>query len=165
MYSTQCHIDLHQCCCASQHLICSLHSHRCSLSGKDLNRQWIQPSRSLFPTVYHTKALMAWLQARNKSPFVRPLTVKLLTYMILVPKAFNWLEAILFSSMLHKMSAAQAHTMNYYYARKTSCPFAHRCTVTSMVTRDLRTFLCTAARVPGAQEHRRYEMQCTVCYW
>ena len=56
----------------------TLCSHRCSLSGKDLNRQWIQPSRSLFPTVYHTKALMAWLQARNKSPFVCPLTTTLM---------------------------------------------------------------------------------------
>lgn len=30
-------------------------NYRCNLSGVDLNRQWIDPSRKLHPTIYHTK--------------------------------------------------------------------------------------------------------------
>jgi len=36
-------------------------SHRCNLSGTDLNRQWIRPSASLHPTIYHTKALIQYM--------------------------------------------------------------------------------------------------------
>uniref|UniRef100_A0A914XTX5 Cytosolic carboxypeptidase 1 n=1 Tax=Plectus sambesii TaxID=2011161 RepID=A0A914XTX5_9BILA len=36
-------------------------SHRCSLVGQDLNRQWDNPSSVLHPTVYHTKGLLQWL--------------------------------------------------------------------------------------------------------
>ncbi len=30
-------------------------NYRCSLAGHDLNRQWIDPKRHLFPEIYHTK--------------------------------------------------------------------------------------------------------------
>ena len=33
-------------------------NYRCSLSGCDLNRQWIAPSSKLFPENYHTKLMM-----------------------------------------------------------------------------------------------------------
>jgi hypothetical protein len=46
-------------------------SHRCSLSGADLNRQWIDPDPVLFPTIYHTKGLLLYLQAMNRKPLVR----------------------------------------------------------------------------------------------
>ncbi|CAF0810559.1 unnamed protein product [Rotaria sordida] len=34
---------------------------RCSLATKDLNRQWSSPNSILFPTIYHTKGLIAYL--------------------------------------------------------------------------------------------------------
>lgn len=36
---------------------------RCSLATKDLNRQWSSPNSTLFPTIYHTKGLIAYLSA------------------------------------------------------------------------------------------------------
>lgn len=34
-------------------------SYRCSLAGTDLNRSWLDPSRKLHPTIYHTKQVRA----------------------------------------------------------------------------------------------------------
>uniref|UniRef100_A0AAY4BLL5 Cytosolic carboxypeptidase 1 n=1 Tax=Denticeps clupeoides TaxID=299321 RepID=A0AAY4BLL5_9TELE len=45
-------------------------SHRCSLSGEDLNRQWQNPSRDLHPTIYHTKGLLQYLSAQQRAPLV-----------------------------------------------------------------------------------------------
>ena len=47
----------------SIHLI----SHRCSLSGHDLNRQWKSPSRSLYPIIYWTKSLWKHLIENSKN--------------------------------------------------------------------------------------------------
>lgn len=33
-------------------------NYRCSLAGVDLNRVWLDPSRKLHPTIYHTKVMM-----------------------------------------------------------------------------------------------------------
>lgn len=33
-------------------------SYRCSLAGVDLNRTWVEPSRKLHPTIFHTKAMI-----------------------------------------------------------------------------------------------------------
>jgi murein tripeptide amidase MpaA len=33
-------------------------NYRCNLSGSDLNRQWIEPSKKSHPTVYFTKMLI-----------------------------------------------------------------------------------------------------------
>jgi hypothetical protein len=43
-------------------------SHRCSLSGQDLNRQWRTPSRALHPTIYWTKQLWAYITLVMKRP-------------------------------------------------------------------------------------------------
>ncbi|RTG82169.1 uncharacterized protein DC041_0006083 [Schistosoma bovis] len=43
--------------------------HRCSISGKDLNRHWINPSSSIHPTIYHTKMLMEFLTFCERSPY------------------------------------------------------------------------------------------------
>ncbi|XP_031558115.1 cytosolic carboxypeptidase 1-like [Actinia tenebrosa] len=45
-------------------------SHRCSLSGDDLNRQWLNPSMILHPIIYHTKGLLQYLKNINKPPIV-----------------------------------------------------------------------------------------------
>lgn len=45
-------------------------SHRCSLSGDDLNRRWINPSMLLHPTIYHAKGLLLYLQSIEKTPLV-----------------------------------------------------------------------------------------------
>ncbi|XP_042895363.1 cytosolic carboxypeptidase 1 isoform X2 [Parasteatoda tepidariorum] len=44
--------------------------HRCSLSGQDLNRQWITPNCRLHPTIYYTKSLLHYLASKNKRPLV-----------------------------------------------------------------------------------------------
>lgn len=44
----------------------SLNSHRCSLTGEDLNRQWTDPDPTLFPTVYHAKGLLQYLYSIGK---------------------------------------------------------------------------------------------------
>lgn len=44
--------------------------HRCSLSGDDLNRRWINPSMLLHPTIYHVKGLLLYLQSIEKTPLV-----------------------------------------------------------------------------------------------
>lgn len=36
-------------------------SHRCSLSGIDLNRVWNNPSPELHPTIYHTKGIIQYM--------------------------------------------------------------------------------------------------------
>lgn len=46
-------------------------SQRCSLSTKDLNRQWSSPNSTLFPTIYHAKGLIAYLSTCSS----RPITV------------------------------------------------------------------------------------------
>ncbi|XP_066567167.1 cytosolic carboxypeptidase 1 isoform X2 [Amia ocellicauda] len=45
-------------------------NHRCSLSGEDLNRQWQNPSPDLHPTIYHTKSLLQYLAAVQRTPLV-----------------------------------------------------------------------------------------------
>uniref|UniRef100_A0A8D0H580 tubulin-glutamate carboxypeptidase n=1 Tax=Sphenodon punctatus TaxID=8508 RepID=A0A8D0H580_SPHPU len=45
-------------------------NHRCSLSGDDLNRQWLAPSSQLHPTIYHTKGLLYYLRSINRTPLV-----------------------------------------------------------------------------------------------
>ena len=49
-------------------------SHRCSLSGEDLNRQWQNPNPELHPTIYHTKSLLQYLVHMQRTPLVWPLT-------------------------------------------------------------------------------------------
>uniref|UniRef100_F6YEB1 tubulin-glutamate carboxypeptidase n=1 Tax=Ciona intestinalis TaxID=7719 RepID=F6YEB1_CIOIN len=44
--------------------------HRCSLSGEDLNRTWLDPNPQFFPTIYHTKGLLQYLQSIQKAPLV-----------------------------------------------------------------------------------------------
>ncbi|GIY30058.1 hypothetical protein CDAR_445291 [Caerostris darwini] len=44
--------------------------HRVSLSGQDLNRQWITPNNRLHPTIYYTKSLFHYLTSKNKKPQV-----------------------------------------------------------------------------------------------
>lgn len=46
-------------------------SHRCSLSGEDLNRQWQNPNTELHPTIYHSKSLLQYLRATGRTPLVR----------------------------------------------------------------------------------------------
>jgi len=48
-------------------------SQRCSLATKDLNRQWSSPNSTLFPTIYHTKGLIAYLSTCTN----RPITVNI----------------------------------------------------------------------------------------
>lgn len=48
-------------------------SHRCSLSGEDLNRQWQNPNPELHPTIYHTKSLLQYLAHIQRAPLVWPL--------------------------------------------------------------------------------------------
>ncbi|XP_063679961.1 cytosolic carboxypeptidase 1-like isoform X2 [Bolinopsis microptera] len=43
-------------------------SHRCSLLGVDMNRQWINPHPNLYPTLYHTKGVIQLLVALGKRP-------------------------------------------------------------------------------------------------
>ncbi|KRX79333.1 Cytosolic carboxypeptidase 1 [Trichinella sp. T6] len=45
-------------------------NHRCSLAGKDLNRQWVAPERSMYPSIYHTKNLISYLHRIGRTPFV-----------------------------------------------------------------------------------------------
>ncbi|XP_044837186.1 cytosolic carboxypeptidase 4 isoform X2 [Mauremys mutica] len=45
-------------------------NHRCSLSGDDLNRQWLAPSCQLHPTIYHTKGLLYYLCNVGRAPLV-----------------------------------------------------------------------------------------------
>ncbi|NXC65813.1 CBPC4 carboxypeptidase, partial [Anhinga anhinga] len=45
-------------------------NHRCSLSGDDLNRQWLTPSSQLHPTIYHTKGLLYYLRSIGRAPLV-----------------------------------------------------------------------------------------------
>ncbi|KAF8764234.1 cytosolic carboxypeptidase 1-like isoform X3 [Argiope bruennichi] len=42
--------------------------HRLSLSGQDLNRQWITPNAHLHPTIYYTKSLFHYLASKSKKP-------------------------------------------------------------------------------------------------
>ena len=35
-------------------------NYRCNLAGVDLNRQWIDPSRKLHPTIYNTKYVIEY---------------------------------------------------------------------------------------------------------
>lgn len=51
--------------------LCRLCSHRCSLSGEDLNRQWQSPNPDLHPTIYHAKGLLQYLAAVKRLPLVR----------------------------------------------------------------------------------------------
>ncbi|KAM6409380.1 cytosolic carboxypeptidase 4 [Rhynochetos jubatus] len=45
-------------------------NHRCSLSGDDLNRQWLTPSSQLHPTIYHAKGLLYYLRSIGRAPLV-----------------------------------------------------------------------------------------------
>ncbi|XP_066558023.1 cytosolic carboxypeptidase 4 isoform X2 [Amia ocellicauda] len=45
-------------------------THRCSLSGEDLNRQWLKPNASLNPTIYHTKGFLYYLNSIGRAPLV-----------------------------------------------------------------------------------------------
>ncbi|KFZ69238.1 Cytosolic carboxypeptidase 4, partial [Podiceps cristatus] len=45
-------------------------NHRCSLSGDDLNRQWLTPNSQLHPTIYHTKGLLYYLRSIGRAPLV-----------------------------------------------------------------------------------------------
>lgn len=56
-------------------------SHRCSLSGEDLNRQWQSPNPDLHPTIYHAKGLLQYLAAVKHLPLV---SICLVTEMLLL---------------------------------------------------------------------------------
>nr|XP_060611864.1 cytosolic carboxypeptidase 4 [Anolis sagrei ordinatus] len=43
---------------------------RCSLSGEDLNRQWLNPRPACQPTIYHTKGLLYYLTSQGRNPVV-----------------------------------------------------------------------------------------------
>lgn len=43
---------------------------RCGMAGVDLNRQYENPCPVQHPTVFHTKALLAYLVANERSPLV-----------------------------------------------------------------------------------------------
>ncbi|KAI8909542.1 hypothetical protein EDD86DRAFT_205672 [Gorgonomyces haynaldii] len=45
-------------------------SHRCSLAGVDLNRQWKKPSRTLTPTIFWTKLLYRFLIKLKGQPLI-----------------------------------------------------------------------------------------------
>jgi hypothetical protein len=45
-------------------------SHRCSLSGKDLNRQWKDPNKLLYPTIYWSKRLVKQILSMGHVPMV-----------------------------------------------------------------------------------------------
>uniref|UniRef100_A0A8C8BMK7 ATP/GTP binding protein like 1 n=1 Tax=Otus sunia TaxID=257818 RepID=A0A8C8BMK7_9STRI len=45
-------------------------NHRCSLSGDDLNRQWLAPASWLHPTIYHAKGLLYYLRSIGRAPLV-----------------------------------------------------------------------------------------------
>uniref|UniRef100_A0A8C5UFL6 tubulin-glutamate carboxypeptidase n=1 Tax=Malurus cyaneus samueli TaxID=2593467 RepID=A0A8C5UFL6_9PASS len=45
-------------------------NHRCSLSGDDLNRQWLTPDPQLHPTIYHAKGLLHYLCSVGRAPLV-----------------------------------------------------------------------------------------------
>lgn len=45
-------------------------SHRCSLSGMDLNRHWDAPDIAQHPTIYYTKLLIRKLRAANRLPLL-----------------------------------------------------------------------------------------------
>uniref|UniRef100_A0A663N5J2 tubulin-glutamate carboxypeptidase n=1 Tax=Athene cunicularia TaxID=194338 RepID=A0A663N5J2_ATHCN len=45
-------------------------NHRCSLSGDDLNRQWLTPTSQLHPTIYHAKGLLYYLRSIGRAPLV-----------------------------------------------------------------------------------------------
>lgn len=49
-------------------------SHRCSMAAKDLNRQWLNPSPSLHPTIFHTKCLINLLAEAGSAPYVGSFT-------------------------------------------------------------------------------------------
>ena len=40
-------------------------NYRCNLSGADLNRQWIEPSKKSHPTIYFTKQLIRQTKAER----------------------------------------------------------------------------------------------------
>ncbi|MGH0160402.1 UNVERIFIED_CONTAM: hypothetical protein FKN15_059208 [Acipenser sinensis] len=44
--------------------------HRCSLSGEDLNRQWMKPDLKLSPTIYHAKGFLYYLNSIGRTPLV-----------------------------------------------------------------------------------------------
>ncbi|KAM4619140.1 cytosolic carboxypeptidase 4 [Polymixia lowei] len=45
-------------------------THRCSLNGEDLNRQWCNPDPVLSPTIYHTKGFLYYLSSIGHTPLV-----------------------------------------------------------------------------------------------
>ncbi|XP_069723351.1 cytosolic carboxypeptidase 4 [Phaenicophaeus curvirostris] len=45
-------------------------NHRCSLSGDDLNRQWLTPNSQFHPTIYHAKGLLYYLRSIGRAPLV-----------------------------------------------------------------------------------------------
>ncbi|PAV77532.1 hypothetical protein WR25_02557 [Diploscapter pachys] len=46
-------------------------SHRCSLSGNDLNRAWDRPNEQRHPEIYHSKAIVQYMvEVLKKPPFV-----------------------------------------------------------------------------------------------
>ena len=48
-----------------------LFSHRCGLSGDDLNRRWRSPNEKLHPSIYHAKGVLSYIkQVLNKDIFL-----------------------------------------------------------------------------------------------
>ncbi|KAL5104064.1 Cytosolic carboxypeptidase 1 [Taenia crassiceps] len=45
-------------------------NHRCSMAAKDLNRQWLNPSPTLHPTIFHTKCLINLLAEVGSAPYI-----------------------------------------------------------------------------------------------
>ena len=68
-------------------LVVGSRSHRCSLRGEDLNRQWLSPSAHLQPTIYHAKGLLHYLGSIGQSPMVSHFP--LLPHSWLVPSTFR----------------------------------------------------------------------------
>ncbi len=41
-------------------------NYRCSLAGQDLNRQWRDPQKHLFPEIYETKSVSLYCSYRAR---------------------------------------------------------------------------------------------------
>jgi murein tripeptide amidase MpaA len=51
-------------------------NYRCSLTGKDMNRNFRHPRKETFPTIYHIKELIQNLQKEHHEVYIENLHIK-----------------------------------------------------------------------------------------
>ena len=94
-------------------------NYRCNLSGADLNRQWIEPSKKLHPSIYYTKMVtIQWFSSFVKQKNNDKYRFAAIFMAIIEKKTFSYVKMSLFRWMFRERSFKKIASVLYPYEKQ-----------------------------------------------